>query len=157
MNINIKDLLKILIGYWATCLPPSVNKFFTSNPCIVIKQYDAINTNIEKNIIIEPINININNIIFIIVSLIFKFIKDITSIISDCIILDIFEKFNYVALGHLHSYQSVKSDKVRYSGSILKYSAIPPQTPAIILLLFDFFNFFDILSLPINIFFISFQ
>lgn len=36
--------------------------------------------------------------------------------------VDIFEKFNYVALGHLHSYQRVKSDKVMYSGSILKYS-----------------------------------
>ncbi len=36
--------------------------------------------------------------------------------------VDIFEKFDYVALGHLHSYQKVKSDKVRYSGSILKYS-----------------------------------
>lgn len=31
--------------------------------------------------------------------------------------------FNYVALGHLHAPQKVGNDKVRYSGSLLKYSA----------------------------------
>lgn len=34
-----------------------------------------------------------------------------------------FDFFNYVALGHLHAPQKVGSDKVRYSGSLLKYSA----------------------------------
>ncbi|MFC6463644.1 exonuclease SbcCD subunit D [Marinilactibacillus sp. GCM10026970] len=34
----------------------------------------------------------------------------------------IFEDFDYVALGHLHKAQKVKWDKVRYSGSPLKYS-----------------------------------
>jgi exonuclease SbcD len=33
-----------------------------------------------------------------------------------------FDFFNYVALGHLHGPQKVGSDKVRYSGSLLKYS-----------------------------------
>ncbi len=33
-----------------------------------------------------------------------------------------FEKFDYTALGHLHRSQRVIYDKVRYSGSILKYS-----------------------------------
>lgn len=33
-----------------------------------------------------------------------------------------FDLFNYVALGHLHGPQKVGSDKVRYSGSLLKYS-----------------------------------
>ncbi|SHK47822.1 Exodeoxyribonuclease I subunit D [Clostridium cavendishii DSM 21758] len=33
-----------------------------------------------------------------------------------------FENFNYVALGHLHGAQKVGSDKIRYSGSLLKYS-----------------------------------
>lgn len=32
------------------------------------------------------------------------------------------EHFNYVALGHLHRTQRVNSDKIRYSGSLLKYS-----------------------------------
>ena len=33
-----------------------------------------------------------------------------------------FEPFDYVALGHLHRTQKVGSDKIRYSGSLLKYS-----------------------------------
>ena len=35
---------------------------------------------------------------------------------------EVFKDFDYVALGHLHSSQSVGYDYVRYSGSILKYS-----------------------------------
>ena len=34
----------------------------------------------------------------------------------------IFKKFDYVALGHLHCPQKVGVDKIRYGGSILKYS-----------------------------------
>lgn len=33
-----------------------------------------------------------------------------------------FDAFNYTALGHLHGPQKVGSDKIRYSGSLLKYS-----------------------------------
>lgn len=33
-----------------------------------------------------------------------------------------FDAFNYVALGHLHRPQRVLSDKIRYSGSLMKYS-----------------------------------
>lgn len=36
--------------------------------------------------------------------------------------VDLVEQFDYVALGHLHKAQRVKSDHVRYSGSPLKYS-----------------------------------
>lgn len=36
--------------------------------------------------------------------------------------VDLFDAFDYVALGHLHKAQKVKHDKVRYSGSPLKYS-----------------------------------
>ena len=35
---------------------------------------------------------------------------------------EIFKDFDYVALGHLHSPQSVGYEHIRYSGSILKYS-----------------------------------
>lgn len=35
---------------------------------------------------------------------------------------DIFEKFDYVALGHIHSPQKIGRSTVRYSGSPLKYS-----------------------------------
>ena len=34
----------------------------------------------------------------------------------------VFDKFDYVALGHIHSPQRVGRDEVRYSGSLLKYS-----------------------------------
>lgn len=34
----------------------------------------------------------------------------------------LFDAFDYVALGHLHKAQKVKSDRVRYSGSPVKYS-----------------------------------
>lgn len=34
----------------------------------------------------------------------------------------LFNKFNYTALGHLHGQQKVGSNKIRYSGSLLKYS-----------------------------------
>ncbi len=40
----------------------------------------------------------------------------------DAVLPSIFEKFNYVALGHLHCQQKVVSNKIRYGGSILKYS-----------------------------------
>jgi exonuclease SbcD len=40
---------------------------------------------------------------------------------SGAVSLSLFERFDYVALGHLHEPQSV-GDKVRYSGSLLKYS-----------------------------------
>lgn len=33
-----------------------------------------------------------------------------------------FEKFNYTALGHLHGPQKVGYEKIRYSGSLMKYS-----------------------------------
>lgn len=36
--------------------------------------------------------------------------------------VELFESFDYVALGHLHKAQKVKTDRVRYSGSPLKYS-----------------------------------
>lgn len=35
---------------------------------------------------------------------------------------DVFEGFDYVALGHLHSSQAVGKETIRYSGSLLKYS-----------------------------------
>jgi len=40
----------------------------------------------------------------------------------DLINASYFDRFNYTALGHLHGPQKVGSDKIRYSGSLLKYS-----------------------------------
>ena len=36
--------------------------------------------------------------------------------------VEYFDKFDYVALGHLHQPQKVKKDTIRYGGSLLKYS-----------------------------------
>jgi len=41
---------------------------------------------------------------------------------KETVAASIFEGFNYVALGHLHRQQPVQTSKIRYSGSILKYS-----------------------------------
>lgn len=41
---------------------------------------------------------------------------------SDLINAAVFDSFNYVALGHLHGPQKVSTDRIRYSGSLLKYS-----------------------------------
>ncbi|MEA3422250.1 MAG: exonuclease SbcCD subunit D [Bacillota bacterium] len=41
---------------------------------------------------------------------------------SDYVSADYFDDFDYVALGHLHGPQKVKSEKIRYSGSLMKYS-----------------------------------
>ncbi|MGJ7909718.1 exonuclease SbcCD subunit D [Neobacillus sp. LXY-1] len=41
---------------------------------------------------------------------------------SGCVSAELFEPFSYTALGHLHSPDAIKHDKVKYSGSLLKYS-----------------------------------
>lgn len=41
---------------------------------------------------------------------------------ADQIKADLFSDFDYTALGHLHQPQSVLKNKVRYSGSLMKYS-----------------------------------
>jgi exonuclease SbcD len=41
---------------------------------------------------------------------------------SEYVNVDYFKDFDYVALGHLHRPQKVKHEKIRYSGSLLKYS-----------------------------------
>ena len=40
----------------------------------------------------------------------------------DQILVELFERFDYVALGHIHSPQKVGRETVRYCGSPLKYS-----------------------------------
>lgn len=41
---------------------------------------------------------------------------------SEIVDVDIFDDFDYVALGHLHKAQKVKKNNIRYSGTLLKYS-----------------------------------
>lgn len=40
----------------------------------------------------------------------------------DYVDVSVFEKFDYVALGHLHGAQKIKKETIRYAGSPLKYS-----------------------------------
>ncbi len=48
--------------------------------------------------------------------------RDLTVGGSELVSVGCFERFNYVALGHLHRAQSIGSDRVQYAGSLLKYS-----------------------------------
>lgn len=41
---------------------------------------------------------------------------------SEIVDVSLFDKFDYVALGHLHAPQRVKRDTIRYSGSLMRYS-----------------------------------
>ncbi|WP_071459590.1 exonuclease SbcCD subunit D [Bacillus massilinigeriensis] len=41
---------------------------------------------------------------------------------SGCVSAELFEPFSYTALGHLHSPDAINHEKVRYSGSLMKYS-----------------------------------
>lgn len=41
---------------------------------------------------------------------------------SDEVSAEYFKDFDYVALGHLHGPQKVKTERIRYSGSLMKYS-----------------------------------
>ena len=41
---------------------------------------------------------------------------------ADRVSADLFQEFNYVALGHLHRPQAAGRESVRYAGSLLKYS-----------------------------------
>ena len=41
---------------------------------------------------------------------------------SGCVTQDLFDPFSFTALGHLHSPDAIKHDKIKYSGSLLKYS-----------------------------------
>lgn len=41
---------------------------------------------------------------------------------SGCVTADLFEPFQYTALGHLHSPDALRHPKIKYSGSLMKYS-----------------------------------
>lgn len=41
---------------------------------------------------------------------------------SGCVGAELFNPFSYTALGHLHSPDAIKHEKVKYAGSLLKYS-----------------------------------
>ena len=73
------------MGYCAICLPPSVNKFLTSKPCTVMKQYEAISKKTEKNTIIDAIHISINEITLMIFHFISKLDKARVNKVEDVV------------------------------------------------------------------------
>lgn len=65
--------------------------------------------------------------------------------------VEYFEKFNYVALGHLHRPQKVKYEHVRYSGSLLKYSFSETlQKKSVTLIELDKNGEIEIQQIPLN-------
>ena len=101
--------------------PAQIRKFY---PDIKISDY-----NCAIKAVIDDVNIDKNKINIILAH---QFVTSDNIILSDseqhsvggidAVSPNVFEKFDYVALGHLHCPQKVLSDKIRYGGSILKYS-----------------------------------
>lgn len=99
--------------------PASVRRFF---PDLVIDSYtDAVNAAIEAmNVDISQRNVIITH----------QFVTGASSCDSEEHIVggtenidaSIFDGFDYVALGHIHSSQNIGSERVRYCGTPLKYS-----------------------------------
>ena len=99
--------------------PANIRRFF---PDREIKSFtDALSTAIENmNINTEEINILVTH----------QFVtgssrtesEDISIGGSDNVDRNVFEIFDYVALGHIHRPQSCGSEKIRYCGTPLKYS-----------------------------------
>jgi exonuclease SbcD len=70
---------------------------------------------------------------------------------ADEVRAEIFEKFDYVALGHLHGPQKVGKESVRYSGSPLKYSfSEEKQKKSITIVDFDMDKKLTIEKVPID-------
>lgn len=116
--ISIEDVDIYGIPY---CDPDLVNNFYSTN---FSTHHDALNFLVEK--IKDKKNLNNKSIL-----LSHCFVNGCTTSESerqisvggaDLIGTEIFDGFDYVALGHLHAPQFHTKKSIRYSGSILKYS-----------------------------------
>ena len=103
--------------------PANIRKFYPESD---IKNYtDAIKTIIDNT----PLDKNKFNIL-VAHQFVCKIGEDCIQSMSeeksvggaDMVLAEIFKDFNYTALGHLHCPQKIGCDKIRYGGSILKYS-----------------------------------
>jgi len=99
--------------------PANVRRFF---PDISIESYtDAVRTAVDK----MEIDVNKRNILVT-----HQFVTGASTCESeehsvggtDNVDSDVFDSFDYVALGHIHSPQNVGSERIRYCGTPLKYS-----------------------------------
>lgn len=131
--------------YFATSFEGKIQKYSLNNdidiflmpylyPALIRKYYSEIELNSYNDAIkkvVDDIEIDKNKVNIILAH---QFVtgknKDIILSESeqksagsiDEISYEIFKKFDYTALGHLHCPQSAGLDNIRYSGSILKYS-----------------------------------
>lgn len=70
---------------------------------------------------------------------------------SSCVSNQTFDDFDYVALGHLHSPDAIKHEKVFYSGSLLKYSfSEVKQKKSVQLIQFNEDHSFDLQLFPLD-------
>lgn len=99
--------------------PTTVRRFF---PETEISSYtDAVRTAVEK----MNVDTNERNVLVthqFVTGAVISDSEEISVGGSDNINIDVFDNFDYVALGHIHSPQTMDKGRVRYSGSILKYS-----------------------------------
>ena len=97
----------------------TVRQFYPENGIVTCE--DGIRTVLEG----EPMELGARNIL-----LCHQFItgaepggsEELTVGGLDCVSADLFDGFDYVALGHIHGPQKIKRENLRYSGSPLKYS-----------------------------------
>ena len=98
--------------------PRQVRRFFDEE---IVSYNDAVKTAISK----IPKNEAERNIILthqFVTGALQSDSEDISVGGTDNIDVSLFDKFDYVALGHIHRPQSIKRDTVRYCGTPLKYS-----------------------------------
>lgn len=99
--------------------PTSVRRFF---PDSQIESYtDAVRTAVQ-NMCVDTAERNILVTHQFVTGAVVSDSEELSVGGSDNIDIDVFKDFDYVALGHIHSPQNMEKGRVRYSGSILKYS-----------------------------------
>lgn len=99
--------------------PVNVRKFF---PDKKIEDYsDAMRTVID-NMDIDPDSRNVLITHQFITGALFSESEELSVGGTENIDADVFDDFDYVALGHIHRPQNVRNNKIRYCGSPLKYS-----------------------------------
>ncbi|MBQ5321007.1 MAG: exonuclease SbcCD subunit D [Oscillospiraceae bacterium] len=69
---------------------------------------------------------------------------------TDNVSASVFAPFDYVALGHIHSPQNIESERIRYSGTPLKYSFSEAKQEKSVTVLEIKGKNFDIRTIPLN-------
>lgn len=99
--------------------PVNVRRFFPDEE--IISYNDAVRVAVEN----MKVNSDSRNIIVthqFVTGALRSDSEDISVGGTDNVDVSVFDKFDYVALGHIHGPQKIKSDRIRYCGTPLKYS-----------------------------------